>query len=166
MSLIKILAQKLKNPRTNDWIETSYVAVDDTTDNNPIVYMHGILADEDVVDGRNIREGVITDYHLASSSVGTDELANNAVVRDKIFDEAINSTKLASNAVTEDKIANGSVSANKLSSNAVTNIKLANNSVSTEKIIDKNVTKSKIDWSTIFTVTRLADNTYKITIGQ
>lgn len=170
MSLTKILAQKLKNPRatTEDdaWIETSYVAVDDATDNEPVIYMHGTLADENVVNGRNIRNNVITSDHLTSSSVETNKLVDNAVTRSKILDEAINSDKLALDAVTEDKIANGSVSSDKLSLNAVTNTKLANDSVSVDKIIDRSVTKSKIDWSNIFTATELTNNVYKITIGQ
>ena len=49
MSLKKILTQKIKNPKTKEWIETSYVAIDNTTSNDPVIYMHGTLVNPEIV---------------------------------------------------------------------------------------------------------------------
>ena len=116
MSLKKILAQKIKNPKNKRWIETSYVVTENTAGNDPIIYMHGKLADNNIIEGRNIQENAIATSHIASLAVNANKLANNAVT--------------------------------------------------SPKILNKAVTKEKINWSTIFTATKLADNTYKITIGQ
>ena len=114
MSLKKILMQKLRNPKTREWIETSYIAVDDATSNEPVIYMHGTLADDNVIESRHIQsaaikkehidDGQIENRHLEENIINQYNLQKDAVVRDKIYNEAVNSDKLAPNAVTLSKL--------------------------------------------------------------
>lgn len=104
MSLRKILAQKLKNPKTKEWVETSYVAIDDATGDDPVIYTHGTLADNDVIEGRHIQENAIISSHISNEAVETNALADLSVTRPKIYNNAINSAKLANGAVTKSKI--------------------------------------------------------------
>ncbi|MEK7309214.1 MAG: hypothetical protein AAB038_00155 [Planctomycetota bacterium] len=57
--------------------------------------------------------------------VATEEIANGAVVSDKIAANVVDSSKLANNAVTSDKIQDASVGTNKIQNGAITQEKLA-----------------------------------------
>lgn len=74
------------------------------------------------------------DIHAAAGSIGTTELADDAVTNAKIGALAVGSTELAANAVTTAKIADLNVTAGKLAADAV----------ETAKIKDGNVTLGKL----------------------
>ena len=71
---------------------------------------------------------------ILDGGVHTDELADSAVIADKI----------AANAVTEKKILNGAVTADKIAASAVTETKIADNAVTESKIKDGAVTLDKL----------------------
>lgn len=71
---------------------------------------------------------------VSPSSVGSTEIADNAVVAAKIAGGAVGATALASGAVTSDKIATGAVGATALASGAVGSAALASGAVTTDKL--------------------------------
>ena len=71
---------------------------------------------------------------IADEGVGTDQLADDAVTKEKIGDGEVPSAALAGGAVTEDKLGGG----------AVTKPKLADAAVGTDELEDEAVTKAKL----------------------
>lgn len=82
--------------------------------------------------GGSVGSGEITHVHLATDSVGSDEIINGSVGYDEIQNGAVRGSKIQSEAITTDKILD----------NAVTQAKLANNSVGIAQIIDGTITKA------------------------
>ena len=94
------------------------------------------------------------DIHAAAGSIGTTELANDAVTTDKIAAGAVTVTELGANAVETAKIKNGNVTGEKIANKAVDTAQIADgaikalqinaSAVETEKIKDANVTLGKL----------------------
>ena len=97
------------------------------------------------------------ELNIANGAVITEKLADSAVSTAKINSEAVTAAKLASNAVTTAKIADSNVTTAKIANTAVTADKLATDSVITAKIKDGNVTKAKLE-STVQTSLGKADS--------
>jgi hypothetical protein len=89
--------------------------------------------------------GVHTNLQIKANAVGTNELANGAVVTDKIADNAINTNKIADNAVITAKIADNAITTAKIANNAVTTAKVNDNAITTAKIANGAVTATKLD---------------------
>ena len=91
---------------------------------------------------------------VTDGSIGTDQLANNAVTTAKIKSQAVTANKLApnavaqgnivNNAVTEAKIRDYNVSETKIASSAVTESRLKDGAVTTRKIAADAITSAKI----------------------
>ena len=102
-----------------------------------------------------------------AGSVGTSNLASNAVTSEKIADSAVTNAKISNGAITSPKIADGAIGNQDIADNAIfgeklfdytiTAIKLASNAVETAKIKDSNVTTAKIADSNI-TTAKIADS--------
>ena len=73
-------------------------------------------------------------YAVAVNSVGTKQLKDRAVTKDKLAPASVTSAKIAAGAVTTNKLAN----------NAVTTAKLANNSVNGAKVLDHSLTANDV----------------------
>ena len=107
----------------------------------------------DVVVGGDI-SGTVGNAQIVAGTVGTPELADNAVVSAKIGTGEVQQTHLATNsvgtaqlqldAVTVNELSPMSVEEAKIQTGAVTNTKIADNAVTTVKILDANVTEPKI----------------------
>lgn len=86
----------------------------------------------------------IRGIQIKDLDITVQQLANQAVVEDKIYPGAVSVSKLALNSVTEGKIVNGAVTTVKLASGAVYGDKLADNAVTQIKIDSGAVTEIKI----------------------
>ena len=94
------------------------------------------------------------DIHAAAGSIGTTELANDAVTTDKIAAGAVTVTELGANAVETAKIKNANVTGEKIANKAVGTAQIADgaiealqinaNAVETAKIKNANVTLEKL----------------------
>ena len=74
------------------------------------------------------------DIHAAAGSIGTTELANDAVTTDKIAAGAVTVTELGANAVETAKIKDLNVTAGKLAADAVETAKIKDGNVTLEKL--------------------------------
>jgi hypothetical protein len=81
---------------------------------------------------------------IATGTVGTDELAQNAVTREKIAANAVTSDKIANGAVTTADLANSAVNEPKLATGSVSNRTLQNSAVGGNKIADNAITSAKL----------------------
>lgn len=90
-------------------------------------------------------------------SIGTDELADNAVTNAKILNNAIDGNHIVSGAVTEVKIATFAVETDKIANNAVTTNSFPDGGVKTEDIVDGAVGSNELADQSI-TVQKIAAN--------
>ncbi|MDR1153539.1 MAG: hypothetical protein LBL04_02415 [Bacteroidales bacterium] len=126
----------------NEWIYTpkgNWEALGHVTINDLRV-----LADEPVL-SNEIANGAVIEEKLGASAVIEAKLANNAVTKYKISEGAVSSSRLAENAVTEGKILNGAVIADKLAANSVTGVKISNGAVTAAKLQGSAVTTDKLN---------------------
>ena len=109
----------------------------------------------------------------AKFPVATADIADAAVIGDKIGTAAVTSTKIASGAVTSGKIDSGAVTAGKIADGAVTTAKIADGNITTAKIADGNITTAKLADSSVttakvadgaVTAAKLAEDYGKITV--
>ena len=81
---------------------------------------------------------------IVAGSIGTTELADEAVTSNKIVENAIVEKHILADSVTESKIKAGAVTEGKIGTGAVTEEKLGTGAVTTNKIADGNVTLAKL----------------------
>ncbi|AJH15358.1 hypothetical protein [Myroides profundi] len=81
-----------------------------------------------------VKGGSIKTRHIDDKAVGTAELADNAVTRDKIASKAVDTSELASKAVTQSKIDDDAVGYDQLQSGAVYGSVIEDQGVSAKKI--------------------------------
>jgi len=86
--------------------------------------------------GNSVRAAILA---LPAGTVGTTQLAANAVTSAKIAAGAVGTSDIADNAVTSGKIAAGAVATADLADGAVTTGKLGNNQVTAAKIANNTV---------------------------
>ena len=91
----------------------------------------------------SVKAQLATDL-VCGGCVDTTDIANGAVTRDKIADEAVNFRKLAIGAVGTGRIADEAVTWRKIKPGAVGTGRLADGAVTTAKISDGSVTSAKI----------------------
>ena len=106
--------------------------------------IEGTLA-EGSVGSTQLAVDAVTRARVADEAISTDELADDAVTRAKVADEAISTDELADDAVTRAKVDTGAISRAKLADNAVNSSKLARNAVTSSEIASRAVTSIKID---------------------
>ena len=75
MALKKILTQKIKNP-LGGWFETSYIGKDE---NGSVLYTHGKLADNNVIENRNISDGEIINRTIGQEAVESKNINWNTI---------------------------------------------------------------------------------------
>ena len=90
----------------------------------------------------NITTGTINGQRIPV--LGTEKIADGAIIGDKIASDAVTADKIVAAAVTADKLAANSVTANKILAGAITTDKLLASSVTTEKIAAGAITANKI----------------------
>ena len=84
------------------------------------------------------------DIHAAAGSIGTTELADDAVTADKLADNAVVTANIVAKNVTGEKIANKAVDTAQIADGAIEALQINANAVETAKIKDANVTGDKI----------------------
>lgn len=98
----------------------------------------------DAITTAKLVAGAVAAGKIAASAVSATELAANAVISDKIASNAITADKITAGAVTAGKIAAGAVTANEIAAGAVTTAKLAAGSVTANEIATNAITAVKI----------------------
>lgn len=114
-----------------------------------------------------IAAGTVGTAQLADDAVTVDKLADHAVAANHIKDGAVGTVALADNAVTEAKILDSSISSTKLNDGAVTNgkigadavdgSKIADDSIAAEHIADGAIVDAHISGSAAIAESKLAD---------
>lgn len=85
------------------------------------------------VDGRVLREANVETKHLANESVTTNKVASKSITKDKLADDAVDTTQVKNGSITNPKLADTSVSTSKLQDSSVTNQKIAPNTMTIDK---------------------------------
>jgi len=89
-------------------------------------------------------------------AIGSDKIADNAVITAKLADGSVSSAKILDGTLTAIDLADGSVITAKIADGAVTTSKIADGSVNSSKIANSSITASKIVDGAIVTI-KLAD---------
>ena len=84
------------------------------------------------------------DIHAAAGSIGTTELADDAVTADKLADNAVVTANIVAKNVTGAKIADKGVDTAQIADGAIKALQINANAVETDKIKNANVTGDKI----------------------
>lgn len=100
----------------------------------------------------DIADDAITIDKVNANAVGTSQLINDSVNSDKILDSSVIESKIATDAVTTSKIEDLAVTTDKINNSAVTEGKIATDAVTTVKIEDLAVTEGKIAANAVTTV--------------
>ena len=103
-----------------------------------------------------IADDAIITTKLADGTVTSAKILDGTITGEDIDDGSIVAVKISNGAVTAAKIADGVVTSEKLADGDVVSVNLANGSVTSAKLADEAVTSSKIDDSAIVTV-KMAD---------
>jgi hypothetical protein len=91
-----------------------------------------------------IANDAVTNDKVAANAIDTAEIVDDAVTNAKVAADAINTSQLVDDAVTQAKIANNAVGSDQLANDAVTNAKVANNAIDTAEIANDAVTNAKV----------------------
>ena len=100
------------------------------------------------------------DIHAAAGSIGTTELADDAVTADKLADNAVVTANIVAKNVTGEKIADKGVGTAQIADGAIKALQINANAVETDKIKDANVTGEKIANKAVGTA-QIADGAIK-----
>jgi hypothetical protein len=84
------------------------------------------------------------DIHAAAGSIGTTELADDAVTADKLADNAVVTANIVAKNVTGAKIADKGVDTAQIADGAIKALQISANAVETDKIKNANVTLGKL----------------------
>ena len=84
------------------------------------------------------------DIHAAAGSIGTTELADDAVTADKLASSAVVTASIVAKNVTGEKIADKGVDTAQIADGAIEALQINANAVETAKILNANVTGEKI----------------------
>jgi hypothetical protein len=104
----------------------------------------------------------VTNAKIAVDAIQGDVIAAGAIVESKLGVDAVTNAKIADNAINSDKINAGVIVAEKIASNAVTAVKIAADAITTDKIAANAITAAKIAANTI-TASQIAANTITAT---
>lgn len=105
---------------------------------------HGALLIDGTVNTSEIADSAIVANKILNGAISESKLGSNAVTAAKIASGAVENSKLANNAVDANKLANGAVTETKIDSNAVTSGKIATGAVESTKLADSAVTDAKL----------------------
>jgi hypothetical protein len=104
----------------------------------------------------DIKNGAVTKQKLHSKAVTTRKIAPQAVTTGKIADQAVTTDKIADQAVTTDKIADQAVTSGKIAPDAVDSSMILDGSIQTGDLGDAQVANSKLADSSV-TSAKIAD---------
>lgn len=122
-TLVRFIAQKIRHPRTKDWIETMYMA-DEGENSQPKIYWHGTFADNDVIESRHLSSQVISEIQSSLRIDGT-QIAPDSIRTEHIIDNQVTTSDLDNSAVTTAKLRDGAVTTLKINDESVTEAKLS-----------------------------------------
>jgi len=112
---------------------------------------------DEAITADKIAPDVFVAHNIADGSITTTKIANSAVTTDKINAAAISTSKIVDNAVVADKIAAGAVIASKLATGAVPTAAVQDSAITSAKLAADAVTNSKIVDANI-TTAKIADS--------
>jgi len=113
------------------------------TNNNQISNGAGYLTS---VGTSNIANDAITQAKIADDAVGTDQIATSSITTNRLAADAVTGAKIADDAVDSEHLANGCINnSNFFSGTIVNSAALSSNAVTTAKIANSAVTNAKID---------------------
>lgn len=94
--------------------------------------------------GFDASKDVTINTEIGSGKVGTNELATDAVTREKILNEAINSDKIAPQGIATNNLALDAVTTDRIKDGAVTRDKVLNRAINSDKIDTQGITTDNI----------------------
>jgi hypothetical protein len=97
-------------------------------------------------DGTNLNEIALD---TLGGTIGTAQIANNAITAAKIANNAITSATILASNVTTNKLAASAVTANNIANSTITQAKLASNSVGADQLISTGVTAAEYTNATV-----------------
>ena len=95
--------------------------------------------------------------NLAANSIGTAEIANDAIINTKIAQNAVETDNLSTACVITSKIADNAITSDQIATNAVTGSKIAANQIDSTHYVDGSIDTAHIADSNV-TVDKLANN--------
>ena len=136
-NLMRFITQKIKHPRTRDWIETMYMT-DDGAGNDIKIYWHGAPADDNVINFNHLSNEAVSTIQQGTTQaldlgnipgkIKSSQIEDDAILTNHILNGQVNTVDLAPDAVTTAKIEGGAVTKEKLD----TNLKTALNATVTD----------------------------------
>jgi hypothetical protein len=79
-----------------------------------LVTVAAVATAQELIDGRNLKNGSVTRAKLQANAIGEAQLANGAVTSGRIRNNGVRAANIASNAVQNRQIANRAITASKL----------------------------------------------------
>jgi hypothetical protein len=129
--------------------------------------LSGQVGSTQIADGAIVTDklaaNAITAGKIEVGAIGTNQLAADAVTASKIAAESITTPKLAASAVSADKVAANAITSDKLAANSVTAGKLDAGAVTADKLAANSVTAEKLNAGAV-TADKLAANS--VTAGK
>lgn len=98
-----------------------------------------------------LEDDAVTTVKILNSAVTTAKIDDEAVTNQKIGPDAVNGTKIADDSIDSEHYVDGSIDAAHLASDSVTTVKILDSNVTTAKINDSAVTTAKINDSAVTT---------------
>ena len=95
----------------------------------------------------------VTNAKIAVDAIQGDVIAAGAITNNKLLDNAVNADKINANAVTSEKINANAVTASKIAANTITATQIAADTITTQELAADAVTASKISVSTLAAIT-------------
>ncbi len=144
----QIASPTIKPPADGSVIQLARVTLDSSgiitqINNDQRIWAGAMIASKSITTDQ-LADNAITNSKIAPNSISTAQIQNGAVTSAAIASQSVGTNQLADGAITTAKIAPNSVSTAQLQNGAVTGAAIASQSVGTAQLVDAAVTTAKI----------------------